>query len=60
MTSCYARGAGLGDATIYRLDTYRAAAVLVKRHGEDAPVAAEMRTDAMRRDAHVSLLAVTL
>ena len=29
------------------LDIYRAANLLVKRHGEDAPVEAAMRTDAM-------------
>ncbi len=29
------------------LDIYRSANVLVKQHGEDAPVQAAMRTDAM-------------
>ncbi len=29
------------------LDIYRAANVLVKRHGQDAPIEAAMRTDAM-------------
>ena len=41
------------------LDLYRAAAILVKRHGEDALVEAAMRADAMRRDARVSPLIVT-
>ncbi len=29
------------------LDTYRSARVLVKQHGEDAPIHAVMRVDAM-------------
>ena len=29
------------------LDIYRSAQVLVKRHGQDAPIEASMRTDAM-------------
>ncbi len=29
------------------LDTYRSANLLVKRHGEDAPIHAAMRADAM-------------
>ncbi len=29
------------------LDIYRSAQVLVKRHGQDAPIEATMRTDAM-------------
>ncbi len=29
------------------LDIYRAAAILVKQHGEDAPIEAAMRADAM-------------
>ncbi len=29
------------------LDTYRAANLLVKRHGEDAPIEAAIRADAM-------------
>jgi hypothetical protein len=29
------------------LDIYRSARVLVKRHGEDAPIEAAMRDDAM-------------
>ncbi len=29
------------------LDIYRSAAVLVKRHGQDAPIHAAMRADAM-------------
>ncbi len=29
------------------LDTYRSAQVLVKRHGQDAPIEASMRADAM-------------
>ncbi len=29
------------------LDTYRSANVLVKRHGQDAPIEAAMRADAM-------------
>ena len=32
---------------ILDLDIYRAAQVLVKRHGEDAPIEAAMRADAM-------------
>jgi len=31
------------------LDTYRSANVLVKQHGEDAPIHAAMRADAMHR-----------
>ncbi len=34
-------------AIITDLDIYRTANVLVKRHGEDAPVEAAMRADAM-------------
>ncbi len=32
---------------IFDLDIYRSAQVLVKRHGQDAPVHAAMRADAM-------------
>ncbi len=32
---------------ILDLDIYRSAQVLVKRHGEDAPIEAAMRADAM-------------
>ncbi len=32
---------------IFDLDIYRAAAILVERHVETAPVTASMRTDAM-------------
>jgi len=32
------------------LDIYRAANLLVKRHGEDAPIHAAMRADAMLVD----------
>ena len=34
------------------LDTYRAANVLIRQHGEDAPIEAAMRADGMleRRD----------
>ncbi len=32
---------------IPNLDTYRAANLLVKRHGEDAPIHAAMRVDAI-------------
>ena len=42
MASDYARGAGPGDAMISDLDLYRAAAILVKRYGEDATVEAAM------------------
>ena len=35
------------EATILDLDIYRSAQVLVKRHGEDAPIHAAMRADAM-------------
>ena len=35
-----ARGADLGVTTIADLDLFRAAAINVKRHGEDAPVEA--------------------
>ncbi len=31
------------------LDIYRAANVLVNQHGEDAPIEAAMRADAMKR-----------
>ena len=34
-------------ATITDLDIFRSAQVLVKRHGEDAPVEAAMRADAV-------------
>ncbi len=36
-----------GVAVIPDLDIYRSANVLVKRHGEDAPIEAAMRADAM-------------
>ncbi len=36
-----------GAEIIPDLDIYRSAQVLVKRHGEDAPVHAAMRADAM-------------
>ncbi len=32
---------------ISNLDIYRSANVLIKRHGEDAPIQAAMRSDAM-------------
>ncbi len=35
------------DAVIPDLDIYRSAQVLVKRHGQDAPIEAAMRADAM-------------
>ena len=35
------------EAMIPDLDIYRAANLLVKQHGEDAPVEAAMRADAM-------------
>ncbi len=36
-----------GQAVIPDLDIYRSAQVLVKQHGEDAPVETAMRADAM-------------
>ena len=35
------------EAMIPDLDIYRSAQVLVKQHGEDAPIEAAMRADAM-------------
>ena len=35
------------DAVIPDLDIYRSANVLVKQHGQDAPIHAAMRADAM-------------
>ncbi len=35
------------EAFIPNLDIYRSANLLVKRHGEDAPIEAAMRADAM-------------
>ncbi len=36
-----------GFHIVVELDIYRSAQVLVKRHGEDAPIHAAMRADAM-------------
>ncbi len=36
-----------GATVIIDLDIYRSANLLVKRHGEDAPIEAAMRVDAM-------------
>ncbi len=35
------------DAVILDLDIYRTAQALIKQHGQDAPIHAAMRTDAM-------------
>ncbi len=35
------------DAVILDLDIYRTASLLVKHHGQDAPIHAAMRADAM-------------
>jgi hypothetical protein len=48
------------EAMIPDLGIYRSANLLVKQHGDDAPIEAAMQADAMRRDARVSPLAVTL
>ncbi len=40
------------------LDIYRSANVLVKRHGEDAPIHASMRADAMLEKGDLDGLAV--
>ncbi len=38
---------------ISHLDLYRAAAILVKRYGEEAPVEAAMRADAMLEEGYL-------
>ncbi len=38
------------------LDIYRSANLLVKQHGEDAPIEAAMRADAMLEAGQISLL----
>ncbi len=40
------------------IDIYRSASVLVKRHGEDAPIEAAMRADAMLQAGDLGGLAV--
>ncbi len=37
----------MGEAMIPDLDIYRSANVLVKQHGQDAPIHVSMRADAM-------------
>ncbi len=38
------------------IDIYRAAAILVKQHGEDAPIEAAMRAGAMLEVGQISLV----
>ena len=40
------------------LDIYRSAALLVKRHGQDAPIEAAMRADAMLERAAWTAIAI--
>ena len=40
------------------LDIYRSASVLIKRHGQDAPIHAAMRADAMLEKGDLGGLAV--
>ena len=42
------------------LDIYRSANVLVKRHGEDAPIGAAMRADAMLEKGDLDGYAVSM
>ncbi len=43
---------------IHDLDIYRSAQALIKRHGEDAPIHAAMRADAMLEKADLGGCAV--
>ena len=46
------------EAMIPDLDIYRSAAVLVKQHGQDAPIHAAMRADAMLEEGDLGGFAV--